>query len=70
MSRYRYKSKKGNFLTQVPIWVWCVGVLSVYFALWEGKIIEFPDATDEGVNAGRPDSETGQDLRAALKSKY
>jgi len=36
MAYYNRKKKNGG----LPIWVICVGVLSAYFALIEGKVVQ------------------------------
>lgn len=37
MARYSYK-RSGN---KVPVWVVALGILGVYYALIEGKIVSF-----------------------------
>lgn len=41
MAYYNKRKSGKNF----PVWVWCLGVLSVYFLLLEGKILS---VTTEG----------------------
>src|SRR5690606_10353106 len=39
MSSYNYKVKKKG-KTNIPVWVWCVGALGLFYVLIENKIVE------------------------------
>lgn len=64
----RYNRKSKN--TGVPVWVWCLGVLGVYFMFLDKKVITI-GGTNSNESTGRFVDEEIQssNLFAQLKSK-